>query len=86
MSAADAPATTAVAAGSDDVAIRVRRVAKTFGGDNGTRALEALDFAVTRGEFVSVLGPSGCGKSTLLRIVAGLTHCDPGGETPVATG
>jgi NitT/TauT family transport system ATP-binding protein len=83
MSAAAATASAAAAAGASDDAIRVRRVAKTFGGANGTRALEALDFAVARGEFVSVLGPSGCGKSTLLRIVAGLTRCDPGGDVEV---
>ena len=35
-------------------------------------AVESLDFAVRRGEFVSLLGPSGCGKSTLLRSIARL--------------
>jgi NitT/TauT family transport system ATP-binding protein/sulfonate transport system ATP-binding protein len=34
--------------------------------------IEAIDFAVAPGEFVSLLGPSGCGKSTLLRLIAGL--------------
>ena len=64
-------------------AIRVHQLTKTFGGAGGIRALEAMDFAIRRGEFVSVLGPSGCGKSTLLRIVAGLIACDPGGEVEV---
>ena len=41
-------------------------------------AIENLDFAVRRGEFVSLLGPSGCGKSTLLRAIARLV--------PVASG
>src|SRR5581483_1399385 len=36
------------------------------------RALNGLDFEVSRGEFVSVVGPSGCGKSTLMKNIAGL--------------
>lgn len=35
-------------------------------------ALENINLALARGEFLSVLGPSGCGKSTLLRLAAGL--------------
>ena len=35
-------------------------------------ALREVDFAVGKGEFVTILGPSGCGKTTILRIVAGL--------------
>ena len=48
---------------------------KSFGGN---RVLGGVDFAVRRGEFVSLLGPSGCGKTTLLRIVAGLLDADSG--------
>ena len=40
-------------------------------------ALQPIDLAVERNDFLSILGPSGCGKSTLLRIVAGL-------DTPTA--
>ena len=39
---------------------------------NGVLALDRLEFAVKRGEFLSLLGPSGCGKSTALRLLAGL--------------
>ena len=42
-------------------------------------ALESIDLALARGEFLSVLGPSGCGKSTLLRLAAGL-ECPSFGE------
>jgi len=35
-------------------------------------AAEGVDFAVRRGEFVSLIGPSGCGKSTVLRAIGGL--------------
>jgi len=35
------------------------------------RAVEDLDLAVARNEFLCVLGPSGCGKSTLLAAIAG---------------
>ena len=34
-------------------------------------AVERVDLAVERGEFISLLGPSGCGKTTTLRMIAG---------------
>jgi putative spermidine/putrescine transport system ATP-binding protein len=41
-------------------------------------ALEQLDIAIDRGEFLSFLGPSGCGKTTALRIIAGFERTDAG--------
>jgi ABC-type Fe3+/spermidine/putrescine transport system ATPase subunit len=35
-------------------------------------AVNGIDFAVRKGEHVTLLGPSGCGKTTTLRAIAGL--------------
>jgi len=50
----------------------------------GVHAVDQVDLAVRRGEFVSIVGPSGCGKSTLLRIAAGLEN-RTGGRMDVST-
>ncbi len=42
--------------------------------DGHPPALEAVDFSVHKGEFVSIVGPSGCGKTTILRLIAHLTE------------
>ena len=44
-------------------------VTKRFG---SFQALNGIDLAIPKGEFICFLGPSGCGKTTLLRIIAGL--------------
>ena len=60
------------------VALEVRDLQKCFSSPQGELvALQDLDFAVHRREFMCVIGASGCGKSTLIRILAGL-------ETPTA--
>ena len=56
-------------------------------GASAVHALEEINFAVSDGEFVSLIGPSGCGKSTLLRVVADLSKptrgkVQVGGESP----
>ncbi len=56
--------------------VAVRGLKKIF--RNGVIALDALDLAIPRGAFLSLLGPSGCGKSTLLRLIAGLTPASAG--------
>jgi NitT/TauT family transport system ATP-binding protein len=55
--------------------LQVRNLGKAFG---ELHALEAVDLAVARGEFISLVGPSGCGKTTFLRIVAGLEPASSG--------
>lgn len=51
--------------------IRFDNVSKLW--PDGTRALDAVDLEIPRGQFCVVLGPSGAGKSTLLRTINGLT-------------
>jgi NitT/TauT family transport system ATP-binding protein len=64
--------------------IRISQVDKTYESRRGpVQALQAIDFDVARGEFVSILGPSGCGKSTLLKCIAGLEAVS-GGRIEVA--
>jgi NitT/TauT family transport system ATP-binding protein len=55
-------------------ALTATGVGHEFRDRNGrtVRALDGIDFSLTRGDFFSVIGPSGCGKSTLLEIIAGL--------------
>ncbi len=46
----------------------VQSVRKAFG---PVVAVDTVDLAVRRGEFLTLLGPSGCGKTTLMRMIAG---------------
>jgi ABC-type nitrate/sulfonate/bicarbonate transport system ATPase subunit len=47
-------------------------VSKRFGeGQAAVQALERMDVAMQKQDFLCVVGPSGCGKSTLLNILAG---------------
>lgn len=57
----------------------VRDLSKSFSGDAGPiPVLDAVSFALDRGETVALTGESGSGKSTLLHIVAGLEPADGG--------
>jgi nitrate/nitrite transport system ATP-binding protein len=60
--------------------LRIENVGMTFETRKGDFvALERIDLAVRKGEFVSLIGHSGCGKSTLLNLVAGLLNPTEGG-------
>jgi spermidine/putrescine transport system ATP-binding protein len=59
---------------SGDPVIELQAVRKYYG---STVVIHALDLAIERGEFLTLLGPSGCGKTTTLKMIAGF-------ETPSA--
>ena len=50
--------------------LSLERLEKTY--PDGTRAVNGIDLAIEKGEFIVLLGPSGCGKTTTLRMIAGL--------------
>jgi lipooligosaccharide transport system ATP-binding protein len=47
--------------------VEARSLTKTYGQQ---RAVDAIDFSVTRGETFGLLGPNGAGKSTTMRMIA----------------
>jgi putative ABC transport system ATP-binding protein len=60
--------------------IRTAELVKVFRTDEvETTALNKINLAVKKGEFLAIMGPSGCGKSTLLNIV-GLLDNPSGGS------
>ena len=57
------------------IELEVRGLTKVFGANGSSvPALDNVNLAIQRGEFVSIVGTSGCGKTTLLRIMAGLEN------------
>jgi ABC-type lipoprotein export system ATPase subunit len=55
---------------ADQPVIELEGVVKRYPG--GVMALDHLDLAIAKAEFVAISGPSGCGKSTLLHLIAAL--------------
>jgi spermidine/putrescine transport system ATP-binding protein len=53
----------------DGYQLVLQGLTKVFG--NGVVAVDHLNLAVRKGEFLTMLGPSGCGKTTTLRMIAG---------------
>jgi NitT/TauT family transport system ATP-binding protein len=47
-------------------------------GNDAIVAIDRVDIAIARGEFVCLVGPSGCGKTTLLNAVAGFLPVSSG--------
>ena len=53
--------------------LETKDLRKIYGaGDTEVRALDGVDLAVEKGEFLAVVGTSGSGKSTLLHMLGGL--------------
>lgn len=44
----------------------------SFAYDDGTKAVDGINLAVVRGEFVGILGYNGSGKTTLLKVMDGM--------------
>jgi lipoprotein-releasing system ATP-binding protein len=63
----------------NDIILEARQLAKRFPGPDGEIAVfDGIDFALRRGESVSIRGESGSGKSTLLNVLSGLETADAG--------
>ncbi len=55
--------------------LEVRDISLSF---KGVKAIDALSFAVLRGEICALIGPNGAGKSSLLNILNGVYRPDSG--------
>lgn len=55
--------------------IRVRNVRKYF---KDVKAVDGIDLAIGKGEFVGLLGPNGAGKTTLVEMIEGIQTPDSG--------
>ncbi len=58
-----------------DVVLRVRDLAKRFG---GVRAVDGASFDVERSSITALIGPNGAGKTTLFNLVTGFLRPDRG--------
>ncbi len=59
--------------------IKLENVRKNYRmGEVEIHALDGVDFAINKGEFVVVVGPSGAGKTTVLNILGGMDTASDG--------
>lgn len=59
--------------------IQLKHVRKSYQiGEKTFHALDDVNFAIRKGEFVVILGPSGAGKSTLLNLLGGMDKVSSG--------
>lgn len=64
---------------STDILLETRGIGKHFPSSEGEiSVLKGVDFAIRKGESVSIRGESGSGKSTLLNVLSGLEIADKG--------
>lgn len=47
--------------------ITFENVSKVY--EDGTRAVDSINFTINKGEFFVLIGPSGCGKTTTLKMM-----------------
>jgi len=58
----------------NDLIVETQDLTKIYGDGEEVRALDGVNIAIKRGEFLSVMGPSGSGKSTLLYVLGALAR------------
>ena len=60
---------------SREIVLEMKDIIKDYG---KFRAINGVDFSMSRGEIVAIIGPSGSGKSTFLRCINGLNKITSG--------
>ena len=59
--------------------VQLENITKVYKmGEVEIRAVDGLDFAIKKGEFVVIVGPSGAGKTTVLNILGGMDTATTG--------
>ena len=60
--------------------IDIAGIRKVYQPTSGTEvvAIDNVDLAIAKNEFVAIVGPSGCGKSTLLHMIGGFVQPSAG--------